>query len=316
MGDSMYNEEIKRKFLEEFDPKRSKGNGPITYLQKIAPYEETLHKDFAEMDEAEAKGAIEYAKLKEASVLRQALSVMRRYTNWCKENGVYTNIPNGVANLKSKDFDLSVVLADIVFKDENDFFTTLRSIYSFDDGVADVPYLALAWAGLRKNEIIELKDSEIDLQNRVITNHDGTIMIPYFSDMVHDALVRYVECKGAMRGHHAGVKHVIKDMSVDTFLKKMLNPGSKDFGTNYKTTAIETHIRDEYKKLSNPPRKQPGFINVWNSGRYYHLHTIEQSGVDVHAPENKELVESVFRYEKGYYDAIKMYDNYKRAFKL
>lgn len=316
MGDSMYNEEIKRKFLEEFDPKQSRGGGPTAIMQKIGPYEESIGKDIAEMTMQEAQRAIISAKFREYSVLRLAISIFRKYSEWCMKNNVFSDMPDGVRSLKAKDFDLSDGMAENAFKDEEEFFNTLKTIYSFEDGIADVPYLALAWAGLKKKEIIELLDSEIDLDNRVVLNHDGTIMIPWFSDAVFDALTKYVNCKRATRGHHSGVKDVIKDMSVNTFLKKMLMPNSKDFGTHYKQSTIDTHIKDEQNKCSSQPRVFPTFMNVWNSGRYYHLYSIEQSGVDVYAPENKELVESVFRSDKKYFETIKMYDNYKKAFNL
>ena len=188
MGDSMYNEEIKRKFLEEFDPKQSRGGGPTAFMQKIGPYEESIGKDIAEMTTQEAQKTILSAKFREYSVLRLAMSVFRKYSEWCITNNMFSDMPDGVRSLKAKDFDLSDGLAENAFKNEEEFFNTLKAIYSFEDGLADVPYLALAWAGLKKKEIIELLDSEIDLDNRVILNHDGTIMIPWFSVAVFDAL--------------------------------------------------------------------------------------------------------------------------------
>lgn len=316
MGDSMYNEEIKRKFLEEFDPESKRKGEPERFLQKLEHYEISAGKDAAQMSFEEAQQVVLSLKVGQVSTLRKMLATYRKYTEWCSAYGAFSNTSDGFIKLKTKDVDLSKSADGELFKDEDDFFGTLRQIYSFDDGVADVPYLALIWAGMKPKEVIELKDSEVDIDNRVIYNHDGTIMIPSFSDAVYDVLIQYIQCKRATRGHHSGSKQVVKDMSVDTFLKKMLNPNSKDFGTTYRDSAIKTHIREEYVKHERPGLKQTNTVEVWNSGRNYHLYTVEQSGVDVFAPENKGVVESVFRYEKGYYNAIRMYKDYKKAFNL
>ena len=316
MGDSMYNEEIKRKFLEEYDPGDKRKGEPERFLQKLERYETSAGKDAAQMSFEEAQQAVLSLKVGQVSTLRKMLATYRKYAEWCDAYGALPNTADGFIKLKTKDVDLSKSADGELFKDEDDFFGTLRQIYSFDDGVADVPYLALIWAGMKPKEVIELKDAEVDVENRVIYNHDGTVMIPNFSDAVHDVLVQYVQCKRATRGHHSGSKQVIKDMSVDTFLKKMLNPGSKDFGTNYNEDAMRNHIKYEYMKHDDLSIKKLNTTDVWNSGRYYHLYIVEQSGVDVFSQENKGVVETVFRREKLYHNAIRMYKDYKKAFNL
>ena len=312
----MYNEEIKRKFLEWYDPNNTKAGEPERYLQKLEVFEKSLGKDASQMSFEEAQQVVLALKVGQVSTLRKILSTYRRYSEWCDSYGAFPNVADGFIKLKTKDVDLSKSADGELFKDEDDFFGTLKQMYSFDEGVADVPYLALIWAGMKPKEVIELKDSEVDIENRIIYNHDGTVMIPNFSDAVYDVLVRYVQCKRATRGHHSGSKHVIKDMSVDTFLKKMLSPNSKDFGTNYTDSSLRTHIRDEYAKHEQSNLKKPNMVEVWNSGRNYHLYTVERSGVDVFAQENKGVVETVFRHEKGYHNAIRMYKDYKKAFNL
>lgn len=55
--------------------------------------------------------------------------------------------------------------------------------------------------------------------------------------------------------------------------------------------------------------------NIRRSGALYRLWKLEQSGVNLEAPENRTLVETVYGAKK-YYGIIWQYKNYKRAFNL
>ena len=111
---------------------------------------------------------------------------------------------------------------------------------------------------------------------------------------------------------------VRKDNSVNSFLKKMLPENSKKFGKEFTKVQIDAHVNSlatKYEQLGHPRRHS--ISNVWRSGRLRQLYIIEQqNGIDVTAKENKELLRDVFRNKKNYYDAIRMYKWYKKAFCL
>ena len=189
-------------------------------------------------------------------------------------------------------------------------------VHDLDSGYADAPVLALAWLGLTMKEILALHDSDVDLDNRRVYLSDGNT-INGFSDIIYDVLYRYSACRISSRDKGNVTQEVIKDLSVDSFIKKMLTRGSKFFGQEYR----EYQLRDQLTSLSDKfeamgLQRRHSHSNAWRSGRFYVLYQAEQSGLDVFNFNNRPAVEQIFRHKKNYHDTIKMYRWYKKAFSL
>lgn len=90
----------------------------------------------------------------------------------------------------------------------------------------------------------------------------------------------------------------------------------RDIAEMNKDECISTISRmaKKYQALGYPHRHT--YQNVWRSGRYYELYKIEQSGVDIFDRANQPVIEDVFRHKKNYFDILKMYSFYKKAFSL
>lgn len=312
-GDFMYNADIKERFLQS----ESKN---LRYTQegfrKAEPFETEHGKDLAEMTKEEAVTMMNSIGIIEDSSIRSTLTAFKNYVIWCEENHVFTTIGRGFAVLKPTDIDISESIKAGLFQNDFDFLTTLRTLRAFDEGYPEPPVLCLAWLGLKIKEILALQDGDVNMETRTISINGNAIACG-FSDAIAQVLQEFIDCKVSERDHKTGWRQVIKDYSTDYFLKRMLPKGSRDFGKPIGYSQIAAALSRLNAKLidaGKPPRLK--FENVWNSGRYYQMWEAEQSGVDITAKENRLVVERIFRDAKGYYNAIRMYEAYKKAFGL
>ena len=312
----MYNENIKRRFLDENKDYISKNRTKVWVFDALCSNYELPHKkDIAEMTRGEALEALETLEVDEISYMRTTISFLRKYVDWCKKEHVFTNIPGGFSLITVDDIDFGKVLGKILFKDDIDLIESIKEVRTLDDGYSDVAILALSWIGLTREEISALRDNDVDLEDRIIYGKSGEIIAMGFSDLICDVLQRYVKCRVSSRGNGLTEMEVIKDLSVNSFLKKMCPRGSKKFGTEYSNVQIASQVNKlavKYEELGHPRRHT--ITNVWRSGCFHKLWEIEQTGVDVSARENRPVVEQVFRNKKNYDNALRMHGWYKQAF--
>lgn len=312
-GDSMYNQEIKERFLEESSKNiRYSTEG----FRKVEEAEIKAGKDIAEMTKEESLATLKSMGIIEDSSLRSFLSTFKNYAKWCQDNHVFESTPGGFMVLKSSEIDLSDGIRNTLLQSDLDLLTTLQLVREFNEGYPEPPALCLAWLGLKAKEIIALTDDDVDMERQTITV-DSQVVVTGFPNAIAQVLQQYIDCKVSERDHRTGWRQVIKDYSTGMFLKKMLPRGSKEFGKPYGYSQITAAVSKLNAKLiddGNPGRLK--FDNVWNSGRYYKLWETEQSGVDVTKPANRPIVEEILHSSKSYYNAIRMYKAYKKAFGL
>lgn len=309
----MYNDEVKQDFLEQVGINPEKKIGAVAVFISIAPFEQRNGLDVAEMDKKLCLEMLQNVGINEFGGVRNYISRLKKYTKWCKENSVFASIPGGVFEISPDDVDITDSLKGILFKDEFELLDSIRVVRDFDSGCPEVAAFCLYWLGVTKDEVVLLKDTDVDLDNRVIHGQNGVIS-EGFSDAICDILTRYRNCKWSTRQNGTRIMRVRKDLSVDTFLKRMLADGSKKFGkpvTKVQITALCQDVVTDCSMLGLPSRHT--FQNVWRCGRYNHLYALEQSGEDV---MNRSTIEKVFRGRKSYYDATRMYQYYKKVFDL
>ena len=312
----MYNEEIKRRFLEEMARNKAEKIHFSSVFNAFCRFEQSFRADISEMTKGVVVNCLERLCLDETGTVRTYITVGNKYTDWCEANGYFSNIPHGFKGLSVDDVDISDAISKSFFRDELDLVSSIQMVHDLNSGYADAPVLALAWLGLTMKEVLALRDSDVDLDNRCIHLLDGS-MINGFSDTIHDVLYRYSVCRISSRDKGNVTQEVVKDMSVDSFIKKMLTRGSKFFGRKISQVQVKGQLDmlvEKYEQLGFPRRHN--FSNAWRSGRFYALYRAEQSGLGVFDFNNRPAVEQIFRHKKNYHDTIKMYRWYKKAFSL
>lgn len=316
-GDSMYNQEIKERFLSEYDSKSSYVSTRSTLLDNIGEYEKFLCKDIAEMTKDEAVRAINSLEMCEYSTATTSITTLKAYAKWCKVNGYFKESNFGISEITIDDVDPTSIMSKILFRDENDFIYSMRKVRSFDEGYPEVVYLALAWLGVDQKYALIMKDSAVDLVNRKIYDEKGNVIVNQISDGVLFVLTEFVRCNVVQRENGTSVYDLIKDLSVDRFIKKFCVRSSEKMGQPFSTNQIWSStfkLNRAYTELGYAPRFT--YTNVQESGGLYRIWQLEQSGVDVFAKKNIPLVLSAFGKSKQYTKVIWKYKFYKKAFNL
>lgn len=309
----MYNENIKRRFLEEIKSSAEKKH-LVSVFNAFYPFEQKNTMDMAEMPKSVVINSLVDMQLDEVATVRNYITDGNKYIRWCRDNGCFVDARNGFTGLSVDDIDISGAIKQNFFKNEVELVNSIQSIHDLDSGYADAPILALIWVGLTMKEVRALRDSDVDLRNRVIRLPDGRA-IKGFSDIIYDILYRYSICRVSSRDKGNITQEVVKDLSVDSFIKKMLSKNSKFFGKEYN----EDQIRGQLDMLIGKCQqsgytRRHTYTNVWRSGRFYELCQVEQSNVDILDFRNRPFVEEIFRNKKNYHDIKKMYHWYKKAF--
>lgn len=315
-GGILYNEEVKRKFLEEEAKNKVDRVHFSSVLNAFCRFEQLDQVDIAEMCKPTIIRCLEDLGLDEIATVRAYITVGNRYVKWCRTSGCFVGASNGFDGLSVDDIDISSAIRQSFFKNEVDLINSIQAVHDLDSGYADAPVLALAWLGLTMKEVLALRDSDIDLEGRIIHLPDGN-SINGFSDIIHDVLYRYSTCRVSSRDKGNITQEVVKDLSIDSFIKRMIPRGSKFFGRPVSHTQVRGQLDLMITKFrQSGSTRLPTFSNVWRSGRFYKLYQVEQSGVDVFDFRNRPIIEEVFRHKKNYHDTIKMYRWYKKAFSL
>jgi len=313
----MFNQEIKEKFLVESTLSAQDKNSARGLFNISEPFETSVQKDIVQMNSLEASHIVTAMKIRELSHVYLANTVFRAYMEWCRTNSVFKNINSGFLEVCTANVDITKQIVEDLFPTDAAVFRELRKVCDFNDGYTEPAMFALAWLGLTPDESHGLLDSEIDLEHRVIYDHQGGILIPRYNDTISEVLTDYAACNVGFREHRLGARTVVKDRSVDNFLKRFGSRTSTSFGqpiTKRSFGASASRLNKKYQELGNPPRFT--YENVWKSGRYNAMYELESSGVDVLAPENQDLIIELFRNQKYYRGIVWFYPSYKKAFNL
>ena len=315
----LYNAEVKERFLctieDEKTAKTVRG-----HLKKFSTVEEKMGKDIAQMDIQDAIEAAQEIEVKSTGTLKNILASTRKYAQWCVNNEIFPDCGAGFCDIKTADVEYSS--PNIYFLNEDDLLSSIHQVCEFDVGKPEVPYMVLCWLGLTKDDIISLKDSQVDLDDGIIYSHDGNILVRNISERLIGVLTQYASCKKATRQFGAGARPLMKDMSVDTFIKKMIPVNSSiddnGAGVPYKIGALDalvSNLNTKYKEF-HPGKDKITPNNALDSGRLFRLFMSEcETGDDVTSTRNKKLFDKEMHItEKSRRsDYVSMYKKYKAA---
>lgn len=316
-GDSMYNQEIKERFLSEG---LSSGSNASTskpaIFEKLGEHETVMGKDIFQMSINELELASSLVEIFEYNSAAQVSSLIKMYCSWCYETGVSQDKPAGT-DFTIKNIDPTTQFARVYFRDELDFRNSLRKVRTFNEGYPEVVILTMAWLGLDVQAVLSLREQDVDLINRKIFAQDGSVLISWFSDEILDIFTEFSRCKSGMRENGNTTYMVVKDLSHDVFLKRFCASDSPKMGTpislKQARSAVDK-VNKQYKNMGFPPRFTQ--INIMRSGGLSRVFQLEQNGVNVMHRDNMDIVMQAYGIGKDYRKIMWQYKFYKKAFNL
>lgn len=311
----MYNHEIKERFLQDVFSKTVKNsNSCYAIFDGLSVAEESSCKDVAVMSIEEVLSAIGKVNISKYATAASALSLIKKYVQWCAENKVFNISGKEFDEISVDHIDISESLSKLLFKDEDDFLTALRSVRPFDDGYLEVVVMVFSWVGIELSQIFDVKIPDVDLFDRVIYLNNGLKKIS-FSERVGEILTVYSRTRMAKRQNGTCLRDVYRDDSYNMFIRRFC-PKSQ-LGrelTKPQIKAAVNQMNQDYIELGNTAKFTTR--NVCMSGALRRVYELEQTGVDIFSIKNKSSVIEAYRASDKLYEILWLYRSYKRAFNL
>ena len=263
----MYNEDLKRRFLQDYQESKSISNFGERVFNSLEPFESKCSCDFCAMTLDVAKESISGLFGVRAGSAFGKVSILRTYIQWCIDN----NIPNVNAELLSLKREGHATVYSQTVKDPVDLQRFLD--VSFDDERIQTSdclvrvYLWLAFSGMEDDEAIEVTTDDINIKDMCVT-YNGREYELYDESLnairacLRPTFNRYGRNNLTPRERVAS-KKLLRGIRSDANMSQIRNVlvrGNKAAFDNKKTE----------KRLS--------YFRVWLSGVFYRMYLWEQSG--------------------------------------
>lgn len=180
----MYNSFLKEKYLLTIT-NRNTQRAVLRVFNNASTLEEQLQKDLCDFTESELIYFLETET--GAGMIDSDKSILRTYVDWCINEGHSINNVNHLQNINSSDIDKRKIFQSKYLMDEQEFDDMLdivfnQSTYFGDEGIYKPKELTirLCYLGMEKEEIVQLKKSDVDYKNKIISS-------PIYTDIEYKA---------------------------------------------------------------------------------------------------------------------------------
>lgn len=194
----MYNEPQKLLYIEScLEMSRAKNkdarrDGMRRFFNRIQEPEVYLDKDFAMFNYEEIKMALATICRRSVGYQRSTVSELRRYVEWCIDNGLSLDCENRLIGLSVNDLDIIASYRASMFKNEAELNLALDKILmplqadTSNNNIRAI--LHLLFNGVLYNEIFDIKSSQVDFEKSIIHLHDRDVKI----SLICSNILKYV----------------------------------------------------------------------------------------------------------------------------
>ena len=268
----MYNEEIKRRFIDDVTSSINTRESCLEVFRIFAPYEEEWQADLCTRTSDDLKPIVSRMVGIRSSGHRMRLSILRSYGKWCLDHGV-DGASDGILN----------VTPDVVDKIRTQTVTSPLHLQKFLDSIYEKEssntidntyrcFYWLAYGGCPEEDIFKITSDEVDFVNMVVRHgnkeypiyREGVKAFKVCVDMYYFIYmhpnysddIKRLRCDGniLLRG--------IKSIPTVTSIRPELSRRNRNAITDKKTNI----------KLS--------YFRAWLSGVFYRTYQLEMSGIE------------------------------------
>lgn len=169
----MYNEELKRKFIESEIKTESRKNVAITCFETTQRYEEYFGADICTLGAEEVQSILSKIVGVRASGEVTRLSILRLYAKWCMSIQ-YPGACNSIEDVKP---DTRERFASQSVSSPEHLKSILNAVFGSDDDISvDCVYKGFYWLGfigVPEDISVKITVDDVDLQERIIRYDDG-----------------------------------------------------------------------------------------------------------------------------------------------
>lgn len=311
----MYNQGIKEKFIQELTANGKSVKSVSKFFEGIGKIEESKNMDIALMGKDDFLFSLQSVESLRYTSAYTRLDVARNYVKWCIKNNVFCDISTAAFSTKIDEIDISEALKDILFTSEQELIHALRTVREFDDGYYEVIAAMFAWYGISKQQMLDIKISDVDLDHGFIFVDELGYNVP-ISETSAEILRTYAGTKTATRvAGGSVVRTVYRNDSYDLFLRKFL-PRSQLVSKITQKNLDDTMSIMNRAYINVTGASRLTISNILDSGALYRVRILEQDGVDVFNPKHKEEILKAYRKKAKLHEVLWQYRNYKKAFNL
>lgn len=271
----MYNEEIKKRFLEErYGGERGRGSDAyINTFKRFAPLEEKRGADLCTWSTEEVQDVIDGLSSTRIGSLVPRIFMLKAYSQWCVETGAIagattnTNglvIPDNIDVIRNtmvtSPVDLQNYL-DVLFTEEN--FEGVDVIYR--------GFFWLAFAGLNSRDAVEVSSDEV-VPREMLIKHGGRSY-----EIYKEGLLALKECSTltSFNSIHKTGAVIVRDRKPGKSILRNTNGKASTRVLMARVSSIREETKQMIEASGGEFDKQLSYDTVRLSGIFYRIHRAE-----------------------------------------
>lgn len=301
----LYNQELKEEFINSSTTKNR--NKLREFFEKLGRnVESVLHKDLNQMSRDEIRIGLSNMGYKNYSTLRNEVSQFSQYINWCIINNKIFNTINPLLNFDCYSVNIDKKVKLTYIKDEEVLFQIINNSYYSLESTESV-VLLLKWCGLSNEEIINLKNSDVDFES-------GTVLGRKVSDRIMNVLKLHHDTDGCEINGQFRRKVSFGDKFVCKFLRfeSVMQPELNEFFIGNLTKSLLD--KSNYAKTNNIFTTP---VYICESKKLFDLHEREVKSGELTREDYVEICNiksSGVSNATAVKDYMALYESYKRVF--
>lgn len=302
----LYNQQLKEEYFNDVSDMSKKML--IKRFESFGDNIESIYgKDLNELTKEEFRIGLSNMNYKSYTTLRNEISQISKYIDWCILNLKIFNTSNPLINFNAYSVNIDKTVKLYYIKDED---TLLNIIHSSDCDIFEVePSIAcLKWLGLSNDQIINLEILDVDFLNNTVLGLSVT-------DKIMEVLKSHFETKCYKRSKVIYSKHYRDNKFLCRFHCENWNKEKK-----VNDDLISNGIRKLIKtsKYANANNILTSSVYILESGKLFNLHLREVLNRDLTKEDFGDICK--IKNEDGSIDANKLkdymelYNSYNRVF--
>ena len=271
----MYNEKVKKEFIDDFTSSVSVGRQCVFLFNALEPYEVKWGADICTQRVEIITPVLEQMVGLRKSSFHTRLRILKAYGNWCIENDI-PGARTGLLRVKVSGVDK---LATETVRSPGHLQSFLNCVY--DDvnlGTVDNIYRCyywLAYAGVREENIPEIKTSDVSFEDMIITGPGGGAIIYREAIPVFKSCVYSKEFLNKQSDYAIGRPKYNMRVDGDELIRGVRS--RPDVGRL--RTLISRHNQICIKQGKTELRLS--YYRTWLSGLFYRMYEFELAGKEV-----------------------------------
>lgn len=281
----MYNEEIKKKYIENAVLISESNNidlfkrGIINRFCRSQELEKQMGKDIFELNKSEAKMFLEKFLGGGVAYRTTTIGTLSSYVEWAINNGYTPTKENPFSGLKYTDIDVTESYIDTMVKDEEDLIQSLDTVLcDIELDTADSfrwCVFLLIFAGISFKDIFYIKREDVNLSNRTIQLGSQSIQM---SDKLFIVLKYYLSMETLQKSG--------KDDS--EYERPIINEGyllsnTKEYGSNREKMRLSCSSDISFVMKKCAKKLKPSSIH--DSGIFYRMYLKEKETGEINCLE-------------------------------